>query len=485
MSRAADIFISYAHADDEVPQGANAGWVTTLIGELRKILRRKLGGSGAEIWMDHQLAADAGVSGELRARLRESRTLILVMSPGYQRSEWCQRELANFLLAAESKRIRANVFVIEIEPIERATWPRALQELELTPVRFWSREFDDAAPGLLGYPVPPLDGSSPYWRNLNELAHWIAARLTGPAAPADTARIVLVAETTDDLDEQRESVAALLRQQHFEPVPLRGYPRDTPEAYRQALRDDMREASLFVQLLGPYEGKRLGGGEPLVALQAQEALAAHRERSLELLQWRDPALDLATIKSESHRRLLSGPIVRASGIEEFRRAILDALTKGGSAASPAPAAGAAATEQAFSIYVQADSADRDLEDAVVEALKAIDVVPVIPRDGDADESFARGLERHRDALRRSAGVLFVYGQASLSWLTARVSYAAQAMGLGPSTIWGAVVDAPSGHPKIPFASKNLVTIDFRDGFDPTKIASFVDTLRLQTGSAGD
>ena len=334
VARAADIFISYAHADDEVPQGARFGWVTTLAGELRRILRRKLGGDGAEIWMDHQLAADAGVSDELRARVRESRTLVLVMSPGYQRSEWCQRELANFLMASASKRIRANVFVIEIEPLDRATWPRALQDLELTPVRFWSREFDDAAPLLLGYPLPPLDGASSYWRNLNELAHWIGARLSAPAAPVDAARIVLVAESTDDLDEQRESVAAMLRQQHFEPVPLRGYPRDTLEAYLQALRRDMREASLFVQLLGPYKGRKLGDGEPLAALQAREALAAHGERSLQLLQWRESGLDLASVKSEAHRRLLSGPFVRASGIEEFRRAILDALANGGRPTSP-------------------------------------------------------------------------------------------------------------------------------------------------------
>jgi hypothetical protein len=484
VPRTADVFISYAHADDEVPQGARTGWVTTLVGELRKILRRKLGGSGAEIWMDHQLAADAAVSDELRARLRESRTLILVMSPGYQQSDWCQRELANFLLASESKRLRANVFVIEIEPVERTSWPRALQDLELTPVRFWSREFEDAAPVLLGYPLPPLDGSSSYWRNLNELAHWLAARLAAPAAPADTLRVVLVAETTDDLDEQRESVAALLRQQHFEPVPPRGYPRDTENAYLQALRSDLREASLFVQLLGPYEGKRLPAGEPAVTLQAREALAAHRDRALTLLQWREATLDLASVKSESHRRLLSGPFVRASGIEEFRRAILDTLANARSARSPESGAGPA-VEQPFNICVEADPADRDLESALVETLKANDVVAVVPPPGDANEPFPRALERHRQVLGGSAGVLFVYGQASLSWLTGRVTYAAQAMGLGRSNVWGAVVDAPSSRPKIPFTNQNLVTIDFRDGFDPSKISSFVEMLRLQAGGGRD
>ena len=92
-----DIFISYAHADDEIPAGAKNGWVTTLVAELNKVLRRKLGGSGARSWMDHQLAANANVLDTLLATVRGSRILLLVMSPGYHKSEWCQRELGNFL----------------------------------------------------------------------------------------------------------------------------------------------------------------------------------------------------------------------------------------------------------------------------------------------------------------------------------------------------------------------------------------------------
>src|SRR6185436_9294209 len=109
-----DIFISYAHADDEVPLGAVSGWVTTLVDELKKVLRRKLGGAGADIWMDHQLAGNQRVSEALLARLRGSRTLLLVMSPGYQASPWCQRELVNFLTAADSRKSSDAVFVIEV-----------------------------------------------------------------------------------------------------------------------------------------------------------------------------------------------------------------------------------------------------------------------------------------------------------------------------------------------------------------------------------
>ena len=55
-----DVFISYAHADDEVPIGAKFGWVTTFVEKKR--LRSNWGGSGARIWMDYQLAANDQVT---------------------------------------------------------------------------------------------------------------------------------------------------------------------------------------------------------------------------------------------------------------------------------------------------------------------------------------------------------------------------------------------------------------------------------------
>ncbi|HVQ74010.1 MAG TPA: toll/interleukin-1 receptor domain-containing protein [Candidatus Binatia bacterium] len=475
---ALDVFISYAHADDEVPQGAPAGWVTTLIGELKKILRRKLGGSGAAIWMDHELAANQNVTAELLDKLRVSRVLVMVMSPGYQQSPWCQRELANFLLAAEARRLRENVFVVEIEPVD---WPQALKDLDLTPIRFWNRGFDAPVPVLYGYPLPPPDAASPYWRHLNELAHWVATRLVAQrAAPAAPARTVLVAETTDDLLDQRESVAALLRQHQFEPVPARAYPHDTEAAYVRALRDDLRRGTLFVQLLGPYEGRRLPDTDaPMIALQTREALAAQREGAITLIQWRDPGLDLATVKSDTHRALLAGAFVQACGFEQFRHEILRLLSHD---AEPAPAAKRAAPAAArqLSIFVDADAVDADLASAVCESLGASDVQAVRAAEPAQPPSFARALEQQRETIRRCHGVLFVYGRATLNWLSARVGYATGAVGLRRDDVWGAVLDGPPADDrKLPFRSRNLLNLDCRTGYDPATLDDFVATLRAR------
>jgi len=110
-----DVFISYAHADDDILRGAEAGWVTTFVDELKKLLHRKLGGSGASIWMDHQLTANDQVTATLMESVTRSRTLVLFMSPGYSMSDWCQKELGRFLEinSANSIRRQENVGILD------------------------------------------------------------------------------------------------------------------------------------------------------------------------------------------------------------------------------------------------------------------------------------------------------------------------------------------------------------------------------------
>ncbi len=296
-----DVFVSYAHADDEPPLGAATGWVTTLAGELRKVLRRKLGVREARIFMDHQLAGNEGVTEALLGTVRRSRTLLLLMSPGYQKSSWCQWELGRFLEAQTERNHRDHVFVLETEPVDRAAWHPALQEL--TPVRFWQLGFEDKAPRLMGFPVPKLDEDNPYWRNLNELAHLIAQQLDkGSAPPSEPRAKIWLAEPTEDLLDEHESVAAFLRQQGFLVAPAAPLPRDGRGAYLRTVQDSLDQAVLGVQLLGPKEGHRPAWGDrSFVALQAATADAAARALGLRVLRWCSRDVDLDRVTNADHR----------------------------------------------------------------------------------------------------------------------------------------------------------------------------------------
>ncbi|HKH49268.1 MAG TPA: toll/interleukin-1 receptor domain-containing protein [Thermoanaerobaculia bacterium] len=315
-----DVFVSYAHADDEPPVGTATGWVTILAGELRKVLRRKLSVRELRIFMDHRLAANEGVTEALLDAVRSSRTLLVLMSPRYQKSRLCQWELCQFLETHTERNPRDHVFVIEIEPTDRSGWPPPLQEL--ISICFWYREFTDKAPRPMGFPVPKLDEDDRYWRNLNELAYLIARQLEEPWS-----KKVWLAEPSEDLHNEYESVAATLRQQGFLVVPTAHLPREDRELYFNNLRDSLKQTVLGVQLLGPREGL-IPAGEvrSFVALQAEAADEAARAHGLRVLRWRPRDLDLNRVTSESYRALLTSGSVLAVGIEEFKQEILRALS---------------------------------------------------------------------------------------------------------------------------------------------------------------
>src|SRR5262249_14719760 len=95
-----DMFVSYAHVDDFSPPNIPDGWVTTLVKYLRARVRARLGRSEkVEIWIDQRLRGNDEVVPEILYSLRNSATLLIVLSPGYIASRWCADELAAFLEA--------------------------------------------------------------------------------------------------------------------------------------------------------------------------------------------------------------------------------------------------------------------------------------------------------------------------------------------------------------------------------------------------
>src|SRR5262249_38791958 len=97
-----DLFISYAHVDDE-PDAAfpdRPGWVTTLVRCLEKRLAKKLGRVDSyDIWRDAKLAGHTDLTPDILQRLRDAAVLLVVLSPAYLASDWCRRELETFYQA--------------------------------------------------------------------------------------------------------------------------------------------------------------------------------------------------------------------------------------------------------------------------------------------------------------------------------------------------------------------------------------------------
>ena len=522
-----DLFVSYAHADDEVPIGAQTGWVTTLVAELKKVLRRKLGGAGAVEWMDHRLASHEAVTTTLLDRLGRSRVLLLVMSPGYVQSRWCRDELANFAAKARIEGRADAIFPIEVEGVPRADWPDAIQAL--SPTSFVETSALGGTRRLAGYPVPKPDEDSLYWRTLTELADRLAERLAGlrAKAPAVGRPVgVVLADPADDADDRHAEVKSALRQRpDVVLLPASPYPHTLAVDFVARVRHDLSQAALFVQVLSLSPGARLPGGDQrIVALQHH--LAAGHAAAVEAsgqafsrMRWLAADRDPAHAPDATLADLLKDATISRDGFEAFRQSVmlrLDELTgkarttatttvapalaplylprprsgaigpTGTPTAPPSAAAAAVVAGAGLSLFVHATPEDQDQAAQVADSLvrHGIDIqLSPAPSNG---QSYLQCLDDYADAIRGCDAMLMVHGRCPPSAVSVAFQFGRRHFGMRRTGVWAAVLSLPPhDKPPITVRSANLVTVDCRDGFDPGRLQPFLAHLRsAQPGVAG-
>lgn len=96
-----DIFISYAHIDNQPLAEGLKGWVETFHERLRVRLEQ-LTGETTHIWRDRKLQGNDIFAETLITRLSKTSIMVVVLSPRYVKSEWCLKELGEFSQCAET-----------------------------------------------------------------------------------------------------------------------------------------------------------------------------------------------------------------------------------------------------------------------------------------------------------------------------------------------------------------------------------------------
>jgi hypothetical protein len=95
-----DIFISYAHSDDAPLIKGEEGWVS----KFHRALEVRLGQlmKDPKILRDLKLQGNDEFSEEIISKLRKSKILVAIISPRYLQSQWCMKELREFIKTAQS-----------------------------------------------------------------------------------------------------------------------------------------------------------------------------------------------------------------------------------------------------------------------------------------------------------------------------------------------------------------------------------------------
>lgn len=468
-----DVFISYAHIDNEPAAGAHQGWVTLLCRELRKNLAVKLGAKALDVWMDPRLSPNVPLDDELRNSLERSAVLLIVLSPAYQGSEWCGKERQTFLDLVKNRPCGvSSIFVVEKDRVSEL--PPKFAELGIG-VRFWKEDADDPEiTHTFGWPEPDKD--DPYWDMLVKLATKLEKHLrqqsprdagrpasdmvTAPRLQTPHGPSVFVAHASDVLFDERQQLINYLEQAGLTVYPEGEYGVD-PESVTQLTKQHLSSCKVFAQLLSSKPGRR-GPAFPLGFAGLQYELA--RAAGIKIIQWRDPALDRGSVGDDAYRALLDGPNVMACGLEEFKAAVVTEAKREVAAVQDVASR---------SVVISAVKEDARVADELQAWLleQEIGVMKWVDREtvnGDGN------LKRFADTLKASDAFFVVCGpDTDPSWLTRKVKdgrrYGAQRK---PATRV-ALYDRRAPDDALEIALPGAQHLDFRAGFNEAELRTLL------------
>ncbi|HEX8106176.1 MAG TPA: hypothetical protein VF516_00550 [Kofleriaceae bacterium] len=260
--------------------------------------------------------------------------VVLVLSPAFLMSDWWTEPVLLNALRSVARNRPDHVIIVEKTEVPHGA------SMELDPHRrsvFWRS--DRGVPRTLGLPsVAAEPDKRTYFALVSDLATALAAHLKPrieipeqrPSVPGepDEHRTVFLAECSKDVEDRRLHVLRYLEQAGFKVVPRGQLPSDPDQFETEATRLIV-SARLFVQILGAT-ADRPARAPRAVYRQLDIAMSQHRE----ILQWRDPSLDLANVADLELQRVLLRDTVHADSIPAFCSAVRAAASR-----APAPAAG--------------------------------------------------------------------------------------------------------------------------------------------------
>lgn len=332
-----DIFISYAHIDDE----GDERWVTHFVGDLTSSLKKRLGTDKIEIFQDIRKLQGHGPVEQLKRKAERSALFVPIVTPGYVSRPWTTAELNAFCTGADRLE---RIFAIEMLPLDNdADYPAPLRKLLRT--RFWSRPTPSA--------VPLTIDRKDYKKELEGFAEALRIKLiamrNGGAGVEPLATIVM-AQVTPDLERDRRLVKSYLEQFNIKVLPEDSYPGGGAE-FAAAFAADCARATHFVQLLGPWADRRPGDLPEGYALHQYQAA---KKAGLVPLLWCRPDLPREEREAHDDALLFQAPELIASGLEDFKSEVLRQATR--PAARPP---GESPAGDGF-IFVNNDKADQTL-----------------------------------------------------------------------------------------------------------------------------
>ena len=483
-----EIFISYSHIDNQPFGDPRGGWVDIFHEQLQNFVNVHVG-RRTTVWRDKRLTGGEVFSDEIEQQLRSSAVLVSVISPGYMRSEWCNRELVGFTKAAQGRgnlrvgNLQRVVKVLRL-PVERSVLPPLLDDVlgeqfyRVDPASGRARDLliDASSDALQVFRARVDDVAQDLSRLLDAMA--ASGGAAAAALPASAADTVFLAWTTGDLAEEREKLRRELEARHYRVVPTGAPPLDAA-GVRERIIAALHDAKVAIHLIGAHYGFVPEGEErSIIELQSDEAIYQASTSTAARIFWlapnaqtRDPRLT-AWVERVQKPSLKGGRVdlLAKQTIEALKTLVLDRLNPVSKAAPGAVGAASAV------VYLMCDQLDLAAVAPIQDFLFGQSLEVRLPLfEGNSEQI----RDEHYETLKECEGALMFWGKAKEGWLRTMLRDLNKVFGLGRTKPYKAaclyLAELPDPN-KESFRTHQVSIIRPDREFEPGILRPFVDQL---------
>ena len=445
-----DIFISYAHIDNEALTEEDKGWIS----QFHKVLDTRvaqLTGEKPRIWRDLKLGGNDMFDQAIVHQFCNARIMISIMSPRYLKSEWCMKELTQFYDKASttsgvSFKNKSRILKVVKTPFEHNDVPNEIRGVFASLLGFEFYEVDPDTGKFIEYNASfGAEAKHNYFSKIFDLAHEVSQLLkamqedesgngVSGATAIDTKKIFL-ATTTSDLQPERDRIYRNLIERGYIVYPDQPMPLVGPD-FKQAVREYLGKSDTSVHLIGASYGM-VPEGEAQSVIDIQNSIAAETAASQDMHRFiwmpRDQAVTEPRQASfieeirNSPQTYESSDFLEDS-FENLKSLVLDHLK---TEPKPAPPAETSVTKstglETKSVYLIYPPDDEESAAPVEDYLFDKGLEVVAPEIEGTESQIA---EAHRQNLNSCDAVIIYFGSANRSWVNMKLLNVLQSPGHG-------------------------------------------------------
>jgi hypothetical protein len=499
-----DVFISYAHIDNETIEENQKGWIT----QLHRILQVRLAqlmGAEPRIWRDQKLSGSDLYDQTIVEQFLDSKILVSVLSPRYINSDWCNRELDEFCTNAEQAEglkvdDKSRVFKVVKTPLEVSEMPPRIRNLYDKLLGFEFYETDPESGRVIEYnEVFGAEAKQRYFEKVYDLAHSVYEVLktmkigSGPQPVPTTvgvSKTIFLAEVSSDLFSERDQLRRDLIERGHKVLPEFSLPPLGPQV-EQAMKKALPNCDISIHLVGQRYGMIPEESDYSMA-ELQNLIAAKFDKEgFDRLIWLPKGGEPQDEKQKSFvNRLVESPEAHRGAevivdtLENFKEMVVEKLTpkpdpvnKVAEKASTMKTATAMGSET-NRVYLICDQGDEESVEPLEDFLYDQGFEVSLP-DFEGDETEVS--EAHRQNLVDCDSIIVFYGTARNSWVDIKLRELMKATGYGrssPIENTAVFVAPPYDRRKERYRSQSATVIQQGENFSSTpELESFIEKLK--------